>query len=345
MPTFVYVTASGDDKIMIFGQDEDSGALEKLGEVEAAGRPAPLAADPERRFLYVARRDANELSSYSIDQETGGLHLLGVSDLESDPNFLATDKTGRWLLSAYYLAGRCAVHPIDENGVAQSPPVEWRTTARGAHSMQTDRSNRFAFVPHIGGGNGANAIFQFLFDEENGTITPNDPATVPQDGDLGPRHYCFHPSLDVLYFSNEQGCSVTAYDFDSGQGTLSAFQTVSTLPPRWSGRNSCAQIRINPSGAMLFAPNRGHDSIACFRIDRDSGRLTRTAIVPSEPVPRALNLDPLGKFLYAAGLDSGRLAAYKINESWGGLDRVGTYDVGREPMWVLPVTLAAGPAE
>ena len=345
MPTFVYVTASGDDKILIFRQDEESGALEKMNEVEAAGRPAPLATDPERRFLYTARRDANQLSSYRIDPETGDLHPLGVAELESDPNFLATDRTGRWLLSAYYLAGRCAVHPIDENGVAQSPPVEWRATGQGAHSMQTDRSNRFVYVPHIGGGNGANAIFQFLFDEKTGELSPNDPATVPQDGNLGPRHYCFHPALDVLYFSNEQGCSVTAYDFDSSAGALSAFQTVSTLPSLWSGRNSCAQIRINPSGTMLFAPNRGHNSIACFRIDQESGRLTRAAIVPSEPVPRALNLDQAGNFLYAAGLNSGKIAAYKINESWGGLDRIGTYDAGREPMWVLPVSLASAPAE
>ena len=345
MPTFVYVTASGDDKILIFRQDEDTGALEKLSEVEAEGRPAPLAVDPDCHFLYVARRDVNELSSYSIDPATGELDLLGVAGLESDPNFLSTDKAGRWLLSAYYIAGRCAVHPIDRDGVAQAPPVEWRETGPGAHSMQTDASNQFAFVPHIGGGNGVNAIFQFLFDENTGTLTPNDSPAVPQDGDLGPRHYCFHPSLDVLYFSNEQGCSVTAYDFDTTNGTLSAFQTVSTLPSLWSGRNSCAQIRINPSGTMLFAPNRGHDSIACFRIDPETGHLTRTAIVPSEPVPRALNVDPQGRFLYAAGLDSGKLAAYEINEAWGGIDRIGTYEVGREPMWVLPVSVADEPAE
>ena len=339
MSVFVYVTASADDRILVFRQEPESGALEQVEVVEAPGRPAPLATDPDRRFLYVARRDANELSSYRMHPETGGLTLLGVAPLESDPNFLATDRTGRWLLSAYYIAGRCAVHPIDEDGVVRSPPVEWRATGPGAHSMQTDRSNRFAFVPHISGGNGPNTIFQFMFDQSTGGLTPNNPATVPQHGELGPRHYCFHPSLDVLYFSNEQGCSVTAYDFDPHAGTLSAMQTVPTLPPLWSGTNSCAQIQINPGGSMLFAPNRGHDSIACFSISPDSGRLTRTAIVPSEPVPRALSLDPAGKFLYAAGLESGNLAAYAVNPAWAGLDRIGTYEVGREPMWVLPVTL------
>ena len=339
MSNFIYVSASGDDRIIIFQQDPETGALDRLDEVEAPGRPAPMATDPERRFLYVARRDANELSSYRIDAETGGLSLIGAAALESDPNFLSTDRTGRWLLSAYYIAGRCAVHRIDEGGAVHAPPVEWRATARGAHCMQTDRSNRFAFVPHISGGNGPNTIYQLLFDEGTGRLTPNDPPTVPQDGELGPRHFCFHPTLDVLYFSNEQGCSVTAYRLDSESGTLSAFQEISTLPPFWSGRNSCAQIQINPKGSMLFAPNRGHDSIACFSIDADTGRMERTAIVPSEPVPRALSLDQAGEFMYAAGLDSGRLAAYKVNEAWGGLDRIATYEVGREPMWVLPAAV------
>ena len=337
MSVFIYVTASADDKVVIFKQDPDSGALEKLDEIDAPGRPAPMVADPKRRFLYLARRDANQLSTYRIDPESGGLSLLGDAPLESDPCFLATDRTGSWLFSAYYQAGIAAVHPITEDGVVTTPPTEWRETAGGAHAMLTDRSNSFAFVPHIGEGNGPNTIFQFLFDEDTGKLTPNNPPTVPQDGELGPRHFCFHPSLDVLYFSNEHGCSVTAYDFNADAGTLSAFQTVSTLPPFWNGPSTCAQIQINPAGTMLFAPNRGHDSIACFSIEGESGRLTRTAIVPAEPIPRAMSLDPAGRFMYSAGMDSGNLAAYHVNESWGGLDRIATYEVGKVPMWVLPV--------
>ena len=109
MSVYVYVTAAGDDKILIFRQDTATGALEQVHEAASPGRPAPLANDPTRKFLYVARRGANLLSSYQIDHRTGHLSLLGEAPLESDPNFLATDRTGRWLLSAYYHAGRCAV--------------------------------------------------------------------------------------------------------------------------------------------------------------------------------------------------------------------------------------------
>src|SRR5262249_8276897 len=144
----------------------------------------------------------------------------------------------------------------------------------------------------------------------------------------------------MVYFSHEQGCSVTAYRFDSASGTLGALQTVSTLPEGYAGQNSCSQIRIDPSGKFLYAPNRGHNSIACFSVDAGTELLRPVSRVAAEPVPRAFNLDPAGRFLYAAGLPSGRLVAYRISADTGGLEPIKTYPLGARPMWVLPLELA-----
>ena len=329
----MYITLSGEDRIARYGVDEATGELTHIGDVGTAARPAPLAVNPAGDRMYVGCRDEIAISSYTI-ADGGELAHIGDVAVDNDPCYLATDRSGRFLLSAYYEGGRCAVHAIGEDGAAASPPVEWLATAKGAHSMQTDPSNRYAFVPHISGGTGPNAIFQFRFDAETGHIMPNNPARVEMDGELGPRHFCFHPNKDILYFSDEQGCSVTAYSFDADKGTLSAFQTISTLPDGFTDRNSCSQIQIAPSGQFLYAPNRGHNSIACFSVDAESGALTAIGHADSEAVPRAFSIDPSGRFLYAAGLDTGRLAAYRI-EGDGTLARFATYDVGEEPMWVL----------
>ena len=172
--------------------------------------------------------------------------------------------------------------------------------------MQTDPTNRYAFVPHIAG-NGPNAIFQFRFDAHTGRLTPNSPARVEPDALLGPRHLCFHPSLDILYCSNEQGCSVTGYRLDTATGTLAALQTITTLPEGYTERNTCSQIQVSASGRFLYAPNRGHNSIACFAVDPSTGQLTATGRVASEPIPNALCLDPQDKFLFSAGQASGRI--------------------------------------
>ena len=340
MPYYMYITVQGEDKIARFTMDASTGTLTSLADVAVVGGPAPLAIDPKRQFLHVGQRGVCEISSYRIDQRSGDLSLLGAVSLNAEPCYLAMDRKGQFLFSAYYQAGKAAVHPIGPDGAVGSPPIVWRDTARGAHCFQTDPSNRFAFVPHIAG-NGPNAIFQFMFDDQTGQITPNTPAMVSPENADGPRHFCFHPSKDILYFSNEQGCSVTAYYFDTAAGTLHPFQTVSTLPEDNNGQNTCAQIQITPNGRFLYAPNRGHNSIACFAIDKASGTLTLTGRVLTEPIPRAFSVDPMGQFLFAAGLESGRLAAYRIDSSTGTLTHMETYPIGSRPMWVLIIQLPA----
>ena len=253
MPYIMYVTVQGDDKILKFSMNPDSGQLTPQGSVEAPGGPAPLAIDPTRRFLYAGRRGAREVSSYAIAPQTGDLTLLGTVGLETDPCYMATDRSGRFLLSAYYEGQTAAVHPIGNDGVAGGPPIEWRHTARGAHCFQTDPSNRYAFVPHIAN-RGPNEIRQFQFDAATGRLTPNDPPVVQPEQPDGPRHFCFHPHRDILYFSNEQGCSVTAYHLDPAAGTLRPFQTISTLPEDYDGTNSCAQIGMSHRAAFCTRP-------------------------------------------------------------------------------------------
>jgi 6-phosphogluconolactonase len=339
MPDIVYVALQGDDQIARFTLDSATGDLEPAGAVAVPGGPAPMAIDPAQQVLHVAQRGACTLSSYRIDQRTGDLSLIGTVSLPTDPCYISTDRRGRFLLSAYYEGRGVAVHPIGADGAVADPPVERRETARGAHCFQTDPSNRFAFVPHIAG-RGPNEIWQFRFDQETGRLTPNTPPKAIPPGEIGPRHYCFHPTKDIVYFSNEQGCSVTAYRLDTSAGTLSALQTVSTLPEGYAGRNSCAQIRMTPSGQFLYAPNRGHNSIASFAVDASTGLLTPTGHAPAEPVPRAFNLDPDGTFLLAAGLESGHLTGYRIGGA-GRPEPLRTYPVGTRPMWVSILRLGS----
>ena len=329
-----YVALQDDDKVSICTVEPATGKLAWQEDVAVEGGPAPLAIDPSNRFLYVGRRGRQELSSYAIDQRSGGLSLIGSIPLQGEPVYLATDRTGRYLLSAYYYQSTAAVHAIDSTGVVTFPPIEWRYTAGGAHAIQTDRSNRFVFVPHIAN-RGPNAIFQFTFDQNTGRLAPNDPPRHSPEEYLGPRAFVFHPTLDVVYFSDEQGSSVTAYGLDPSRGTLSPFQTISTLPAGYSERNTCSQIRITPSGKFLYAPNRGHNSVASFAIDASTGRLTATGRVPTEPVPRVFNLDPEGRFLFVAGQTSGRLASYEVHPDSGVLTPLETYEAGNNPMWVL----------
>ena len=338
MTNYMYVSLQGEDKVLLFTSDSVTGRPTLQTVIPISGGPAPIAVDPPKRHLYIGRRGSKQVSSFAIDQSTGRLTMTGTVPLETDPCFLSTDRKGRFLLASYYEGARVTIHPLNHDGAVGAPPVEVRPTARGAHSIQTDPSNRFAFVPHIAG-RGPNQILQFRFDEQTGHLTPNSPPKVVPPRLDGPRHFCFHPRLDILYFSNEQGCSVTGYNFDPLGGTLSPFQTVSTLPAGYTGQNSCSKIQITPSGKFLYAPNRGHNSIAGFAVDPTNGRLTALGQTPSETIPRAFSLDPAGNFLYSAGFESGRLAAFRVDPDTGKLIPQGIYPLGARPMWVRTFSL------
>jgi 6-phosphogluconolactonase len=351
MPDALYVCAQDEDKIAIFAIDGETGRLQPQAEVPVSGGPSVLAISPNRQVLYVGLRGVPTISSYRIDRRTGGLTPQQTVSQSHAPTFLAPDRTGRYLLSAYYQGGFAAVHRLGEDGTVGADPVTRLDTATGAHAIGTDRSNRFAFVPHIARLNdnvlepprdnpGPNMILQFRFDAETGRLSPNSPFRVEPSERLGPRHYCFHPSLDLVYFSNEQGCSVTGYRLDPSAGTLTAAQTISSLPDGYSARNTCSQIHLTPSGRFLYVANRGHNSIAGFAVDSANGRLSSLGHTPTEAVPSAFGLDPTGHFLFAAGSATGRLASYRINDQTGALTPLATYAVGQRPMAVLAARLA-----
>ena len=341
MAVYVYISLQREDRIALYQQNPATGALTRRTEFPLSGRPAPLAADPQRRFLFAGRRQPGDfgLTAYRIHPDTGRLTEISNIPIPGDPVHISVDRGGQFLLSAYYYQAAVAVHAIGADGALSPDPVEWRETGLGAHYIQTDPSNRYAFVPHIAAGahTGVNAIFQFRFDPRTGHLAPGDPDRADPGAPDGPRHLCFHPNLDVAYASNEQGCSVTAYQFNRAAGNLTPFQTAPTLPAGYSGPNSCSQIQITPNGQFLYAPNRGHNSIAAFAVDPADGRLTPLGQTPTEAIPRAFSLDPSGQFLYAAGLESARLAAYRVNQETGALDPLATYPIGQGPMWVLPL--------
>ncbi len=349
MTTFVYVAAQDDDKISIFTLDDATGALSRQSEVGMAGGPSLLAVSHDRTTLYVGHRESARISSHRIDQATGGLAETGGVDTQDSPTYLALDRTGRYLLSAYYQGGRVAVHPLGEDGSLGGAATASVATDAGAHSVQTDRSNRFAYVPHIAYQQdnvleppeyiaGPNVIYQFRFDAATGGLTGNDPLQLPMDELLGPRHITFHPSLNVAYFTNEQGCSISAYQVDPDSGNLSRLQTVTTLPEGVEVRNTCSQLQFTPDGDFLYAPNRGHNSVAAFAVD-GAGMLTPVGHVDTEAVPSAFSLDPAGRFVFAAGSATNRLAAYRIDRQSGALAPLTTYETGARPMWVLTTTL------
>jgi 6-phosphogluconolactonase len=349
MLNMLYISLQDGDKIAAFAID-NAGTAVKQDEVPAPGGPSVMAVSADRRMLYVGQRGGPAITSFRIDPQTGALSAARTVAQPHAPTFLALDRDSRFLLVVYYQGGGAAVFRVAEDNTIGEAAQDWIATAVGAHAIATDRSNRFAYVPHIARIQdnvleppknipGPNTIMQFRFDAETGQLSTMTPAQVAQADLAGPRHYCFHPSLDVAYFSNEQGCSVTSYLINPSNGTLAPLQTISTLPAGFGARNTCSQIHLTRSGEFLYVGNRGHNSIAGFRVASDTGLLTPAGHVSTEAVPSAFCLDPDGRCLFAAGTASGRLASYRIDGDSGALTPLAVQEVGPRPAALAAIRL------
>ncbi|MEZ6144484.1 MAG: beta-propeller fold lactonase family protein [Planctomycetaceae bacterium] len=330
------VSVSGEQRVARFEIDDTTGELVQGEGFAVNGAPGPMAISPDGRILYVSLRSTHRVASYCI--ENGGFTPLNEIDVGGSGTFIATDRTGRFLLSAYYAEGRVAVHRIEEDGTL-GEEVQTIETAKNAHCIVVDRSNRFVFVPHTG----PEKIYQFFLDENTGRLSPNPAGhvdTSDSNAKHEPRHLWFHPTKNYAYVSMEAGSEMGVFRFNPERGTLSPLSDfIPTLPSDFTGDNSTADVELTPDGRFAYVSNRGHDSLAGFRIDATSGEAhsLKLPTTPTESTPRSFNIHPNGKWLYAAGQGSGKMIAYRLGDD-GELTPMQTLDVGKSPAWVQVVT-------
>jgi 6-phosphogluconolactonase len=330
MSHHMYVSNGGNEYLSKFVMDAATGMLTQEADIALDSNPGAMATTADGTLMFICFRSTKQFQSLRVNKATGALNPISTVSIEAGPPYIKTDNSGRFLLAAYYGAGAVSVNGINPDGSLSEQPLQWIETAEHAHSIQLDRSNRFAFVPHPCP---TNAIYQFRFDETTGALTANDPPKIQPETEEGPRHFVFHPDKDILYSINEDGSTVSAHHFDNEKGTLSSFQVISTLPADWDGESKTAEIRITPDGRHLYASNRGHESLAIFSVAAD-GTLAAQGHQPTDPTPRFFTLDPGGNFVISAGQKTGHIVTYKIDHDSGQLNQLERIEVGQSPGWI-----------
>jgi 6-phosphogluconolactonase len=164
----------------------------------------------------------------------------------------------------------------------------------------------------------------YRFDAAKGALTPNEPPSAPLAAGAGPRHLAFHPSGRFAYVINELDSTVTAFRYDPTAGALSEIQTVTTLPDGFAGENYPSEVLVHGSGKFLYGSNRGHDSIAVYTINAETGALTPAGHAPTGGKwPRNFGMDPSGTWMIVGNQNSDNLLVFQIDPERGTLKPTG----------------------
>jgi len=268
-----------------------------------------------------------------------GAELGAVVDAHSLPP-AAVLKNGEFARRCDEAAAYCATHsPTREEHWA------YRQRWPHAHCVVTEP---YVAQTHFVVDLGEDCIYHYGFDDVLGAMHCRGSTQLERA--VGPRHLVFHATKRCAYVVNELISTVSAFKFDAARakdaGTRAATHpdavlrlcaTSTTLPGDydnahrtcpatgiWKAKSHAAEIRID--GDWLYVANRGHDSLAVFKLTfnaDDEPELTLAHVEPTQgKCPR--NYAIVGGHVVVGNQDSNELRVFKRCLASGALTSVST---------------------
>ncbi len=315
--------------------DEQNGRLAIVDRADGLPNPTFLVPNENMGTIYAITEGADAegrrcgaAAAFRFDASEGRLRKLNEElTTPATTCHIELDRTSRLAFTASYHGGLLGVSPILSDGRIGPSAGVYRHEGNSVlpvqsqarvHSVIVDRQNRYAVVSDLG----LDKVFVYRIDSADESLSLQSETSLAPGS--GPRHFVFHPQLPYGYGINELNGTITVYAFDADAGTLSIAQTISTLPDSWQGDNACADIHLSPDGKFLYGSNRGHDSIAVYRVDAADGRLTLVQHAPTlGGHPRNFAVSPDGRFVLVANRDGNHIVTFARDAESGQLQPTG----------------------
>jgi 6-phosphogluconolactonase len=319
-----YTSKDGSKGIYRSKFDPTTGKLSQP--VLAAELPNPtfLAIHPTGKFLYsveeVDGKDGGGAAAYALDRKTGELTRLNeAKTVGGGPCHLSLDPKGEILTVANYGGGSTAVFKLDADGKI-GPRVGFfqhkgtsadksRQEGPHAHSSFFDPTGKYLMTVDLG----LDRVKVFTLDPATGLKEHADIVVPPGSG---PRHIAVAPDGKIAYVCGELNSTVNVVELGGLGGESKVVQTLSTLPAPVKG-NSTAECILSPNGKFVYVSNRGHDSIAVFKVSADRKLTPAGHITGDIKEPRNFNIDPSGKWMLIASQNGGKVGVWELNEATG----------------------------
>lgn len=305
-----------------------TGKITLVDNIASLNHPSFISIHPSGNYLYVVSEIDNKVYSYMITPTSDDLVLIDKKSTNgSVPCYISTTANGQLLFIANYGSGNCITLQLKKGGMMEISDVVThegssqdtdRQEAPHPHSIVPDPLSKFVYVADLG----IDKIMIYEIDFKEGKLHPAKKPYQNVRSGSGPRHLIFYNNSGYAYVSNELNSTITVFVVDHELGRLSEIQTISTIPNNFHGINWAADIHIRSE--FLYVSNRGHNSIAIFKIDDKTGKLQpiKCENVYGE-TPRNFAIDPTGNFVLVANEDTNNITCFKINNTTGELEYTG----------------------
>jgi 6-phosphogluconolactonase len=342
-------TESPEQGILRYQFDPSNGKLVSCGPPIPSANPSFLARSHDGNFLFAVNETSDYegipggyVSGYRILNTSGDLEFLGSqATLGAHPCHVSVSADNRFIVISNYTGGNVTVIPVGKNGslgkavsaIAHhgSGPNTERQEKAHVHSATFSPDNRFVYVCDLG----LDQVVVYPFDRVTGVLNDSGKFIYHTAPGAGPRHFCISREGNLAFLINELNSTLSLLSVEKESGILREISTQSTLPNDFTGQNTCADIHIHPSGKFIYGSNRGHDTIALFKLNQANRTLKPEGhFSTGGKTPRNFCLDPSGQFLLAANQNTGNITVFRIDLTSGHLDRIQSIEGVHKPVCI-----------
>ncbi|MEH7112177.1 lactonase family protein [Neobacillus niacini] len=322
---YIGTYTKGDSKgIYRFTLNNAEGKITDITAVATLENPTYLTLSHDKKHLYSVAKDGQSggLASYTISANGELTPINSQLSEGSPPCHVSIDSQKQYLFSANYHKGTVESYLIHHEDGSVLPAAsiikhegsgpDPRQEKPHIHYAGLTPDEKYLAVVDLG----IDALVTYKV-SENGTLTKGNSLLLKAGS--GPRHLTFHPNGMLAYLMTEFSSEVIVLRYHPNNGHFTEEQYISTLPADFSENNQGSAIHISADGRFVYAGNRGHNSIAVFRVE-ETGELSFLEYTSTEgDWPRDFAIDPSGKYIVASNQESSNLVLFARDEVTGKL--------------------------
>lgn len=322
---FIGTYTKGDSKgIYSFELNTENGRLDNVKLAAELENPTYVTVSEDKTRLYSVVKEGAKggAAAFSISDDGGLTELNRQLSDGASPCHISVNKDSDYAVTANYHKGTIEAYGLTGEGslLSASSVAQHEGTGPNPDRQEKPHAHYAGFTP-----DGKFIAAVDLGTDEIITYELNDgvlkkAATLDVKPGSGPRHLVFHPERNIAYVMTELSSEVIVLEYSPNDGSFKVMQTVPAIPQTFRENNQGSAIHISSDGRFVYAANRGHDSIAVYSVNEETGKLDLIEHTSTEGNwPRDFVLDPSERYIVASNQETGNLTLFARDAQSGRL--------------------------